>query len=64
MATHHVLTRLAHDVLRGADTRAIDAGELKDRLKRRAAETRIPYDCGAVTRALDAALHQRERRHA
>lgn len=78
MNAHRVLVRLAHEVLDGAQIDpgtfqavydvhrtlgdAKDCELLKERLKQRAADARVEYDSGAVTRALDVALYQRRRR--
>jgi hypothetical protein len=77
MNAHRVLVRLAHEVLDRAqlDPGTFQAVydihhtlgytkdcELKERLKQRAADVRVDYDSGAITRALDAALYQRRRR--
>jgi hypothetical protein len=61
MSAHRVLVRLAHEVLDGARLDP-DAFALKEQLKQRAADARLPYDAGAITRALDAAMRQRRQR--
>lgn len=62
--SYAVLVRLAHDVLRDIDAGVLDVSEAKAELKVRAGMHRIPYDSGVVTRALDAAEVQGQRRRA
>ena len=62
--SHSVLVRLAHDVLADIDAGVLDPHEAKTELKVRAAQARIVYDATAVTKALDSAEKQRQRRPA
>lgn len=57
-----VLTRLAHDVLDGDST--LSDSDLADELKILAARNRIVYDGRVITKALESARTQRERRKA
>lgn len=59
----NVITRLAHDVIASCGESALIA-DLADALKTRCAELRIALTPDAVTKAIDSALHQRQRRRA
>lgn len=56
-----VITKVAHEVLDLVGTKA-DLGELTDSVKCRCASLRIAYDADVVRKAVDSALHQRQRK--